>query len=141
VATIVTVTIDRVVFLHKVSDLSVYLKLKGRQLGEATSGTAEERLYGRGNVRSRSAPGILRTLDLMFDHVVRADRETLTNGDNTGWVDTNEFLMLRDPRGRVVYGSFKGKSLQVTEYPAVDLSSITATFAVVTPPPALTVTV
>jgi hypothetical protein len=135
-ATIVTVTWDYFIFLHEAADLSNYLKLAADRLVEGTGGQAEVRLYGRGNARRRSAPGVLHSLEVGFEYVTRAEKEALLE-----WVDADTFLMLRDPRGRVVFGAFDGKSLSVTELQAIDRSTIAGSFNVVSAPPDPTVTV
>jgi hypothetical protein len=127
-ATTATVTLDYV-YLHEVADLTNYLRLSADRLVEGTSGSTENRLYGRGNARRRSAPGVLHSLDISFELVTRAEKEALLE-----WVDADTFLMLRDPRGRVVFGGFDGKSLSVTEYNAVDRSTIAGAFNVVSAP-------
>ena len=127
-ATTATVTLDYV-YLHEVADLSNYLRLSADDLVEGTTGSADVRLYGQGNVRRRSAPGVVHTAQIRFELVTRAEKEQLLE-----WIDADTFLLMRDPRGRVWYGGFASKSLSVTEYAAVDRSVIQGTFEAVTPP-------
>jgi hypothetical protein len=132
-ATLATVILEDVI-LSEVTNPANRLILTAAALGETTTGPADTRLYGRGNSRRRSAPGVLRTVPVTFELVTRAQREQLTNDAGTGWADTDTFLLLRDPRGRRLFGGFAGKAVQIAELAAVDRSTIQIDFAAVTPP-------
>jgi hypothetical protein len=128
------VTLEEV-HLQTVDDLTQHLMLVAERLGEATSGPSATRLYGQGNSRRRSAPGILRIIPVTFELVTRPDREMLMT-----WVEHELFLLMREPRGRVAYGGFASKSMQITELPANLRSTISGDFEQVSPPPGPVIT-
>jgi hypothetical protein len=120
----------RDVHIHQVADPTQVLKLHADKIDVSTTGPADARIYGQGNVRDRSTPGVLETLDCSFDMVMREHREMLEE-----WVKAHLFLFLRDPRGRVRFGKFAHKSIHVSEMSAEGMAMIEGSFQVVTPPP------
>lgn len=126
-ATTVSVTLLSV-FLHDAANLAQYLALDNcMELTEDASGPVDVRLYASGRIRRTTMRGVITNVALMFERCTRAQVDQLRD-----WQDT--FLALRDPRGRVLYGSYDSKRINVSEYGPIDAADVTITFAVVTPP-------
>lgn len=110
-------------WLHTASDLSDYLMLELNGEVEDTSKQAVARRYANGRVRMIASAGTFARLDLRLEQVELPDVATLRS-----WVGTE--LLLREPRGRVMFGFYD--SIRVEEVAAVGLAQVSLTFQEIT---------
>ena len=116
------------VFLHSADDLSDFLALANcSSLEEDSGGPSDVRLYASGRTRRTRMRGVVTTVAMTLERCTRAEVDQLR-----AWQD--HYLLLRDPRGRVLYGAYSAKQLHVTEYAAIDAADVTIRFDAVTPP-------
>lgn len=115
-------------FIHlaRSPDIFLALDVDGETATRQTSG--EVRRLAGGRHRAVVRVGSARPLSLTLEQVDRSDVETLD-----AWVAAGEFLLLRDPRGRVEWGHIF--DLSVDEIPGVDLANVSFTFQPVTHSP------
>lgn len=112
------------VWLHKASDLSLYVRLRARDVQASTRRDVSTRKYAGGRVRSISSPAVEKTYSW---EALLVDRATLDQLEE--WA--GELLFYRDPWGRAGYGF-------ISEVPAQDYiapagrTSVDLTFEVVT---------
>lgn len=123
-----TVTLDYL-YLHRASDPSEFLALDldAETVTKSKSGEVRRLASGRRRAVVRSGSSLSISVELQM--VTRSDREVVE-----AWVAEGALLMLRDPRGRVVWGHAFGvetveSALLVDEGEAADL---TFTFETVT---------
>lgn len=101
------VTLDRL-WLHKADDLDTYLRFFTGPGRDDTRGTAGEvRVYAQGRRRIITRTGSAQALTATLRQVTSAELTTLE-----GW--RGDLLMLRDHRGRLLFGTFF--DMAVTDY-------------------------
>lgn len=88
------------VFLHRVAEPAVFVRLNaGVTVAGSNTVRGEFRTYAAGRVRLVTRPGRSRMVEVAARRVDRPTRETLDD-----WA--GQLLLLRDGRGRKVYGSY-----------------------------------
>jgi hypothetical protein len=112
------------VYLAPVTDLSDTLRINaGAQVSESPDARAEGRRYSAGRVRMVKRVGKDRQVPLSFRRIDRATREQLDEWSGT-------LLLLRDGRGRKLYGFYSTVSFQ--EQPGLAFCDASLTFTRVT---------
>lgn len=112
------------IYLAPVSDLSNVLHLNaGAGLSESSNARAEARAYAAGRIRRVKRVGKDRTLALTARRIDRTTREQLDS-----WA--GELLLLRDGRGRKVYGFYAQP--QFAEQPGLPVCDVSLAFVQVT---------
>lgn len=100
------ITLDRL-YLHRADDLATYLAFYTSGRGDQRSLDGEVRAYANGRNRIITRAGTARSLPVTVRQATDADLDTLEE-----W--RGELLMLRDHRGRLVYGTYF--TLAVADY-------------------------
>lgn len=112
------------VYLAPVADLTTQLHLNaGVELSDAPHSRVEARSYSAGRVRMITRPGQDRSLTVSVRRIDRATREQLE-----AW--TGVLLLLRDGRGRKVYGFYATPAF--AEQPGEPISAASLTFVQIT---------
>ena len=112
------------VYLARVADLSTTLRLNaGVEIASAETVRGGFRNYAGGRVRLITMPGRDRRVTVSARRIDRATREQLT-----AWA--GQLLLLRDGRGRKMYGAFLEPSF--TEQQGLPFCSAALTFVEVT---------
>lgn len=106
-------------WLHDAANLADNVAIRVQQIDEEKSVDGDVRKYAGGRLRSVSSAGTRRTVEVELRLIERADVDTVK-----GWVGRK--LMLRDPRGRKIFGVFH--EVEVEEWPARDRATVTFTF-------------
>lgn len=117
-----TVTLDRV-YLHLASSLATYLTFFTAGRSDQRSVQGGVRRYANGRLRSVVRTGTMQQLPLTLLKVTDANLVTLDSWQGT-------LLLLRDVRGRVLFGSYY--SLNVDDYEDRSGYSVSLTFQQVT---------
>lgn len=86
-------------YLHRADDESIFLALDLAEEVATPQKQGEVRRLASGRRRAVLRPGSDHPVDISLDLVSRADRETLVD-----WIETGTLLILREPRGRVLWG-------------------------------------
>lgn len=119
-----SITLDTL-FLHDATDLSAYVAFDADlvSLSERASHSGEVRTYAGGRQRLITRPGEPRTINVKFEYVSPSEQQALRD-----WIGV--LLLLRDPRGRKVYGVFH--EMDVSERNPIDYTDINFAFQQVT---------
>lgn len=121
-----SVTLDNV-HMHPVDDPDSQITAVLTSERESSNRAGTTRMYAGGRRRSVTRPGLTVDLDIGLQFLARATVNTLRD-----WVENEQLLVLREPRGRVLFGNVFG--LQITEIAGTDegFADVTFTFSKVT---------
>lgn len=117
-----SVDLDRA-WLHRTDDLSVYVSAFSADWNDVETVAGEVRTYAGGRMRIVSRPRRQQTLSVTLRYVPLADIDTLRD-----WA--GDVLMLRDKRGRKLYGTFFTST--VKDLKGVAYADVEFTFSQVT---------
>lgn len=117
-----SVTLDRL-WLHQADDLDTYLRFFTSDRGDERAVPGEVRVYAQGRRRIITRTGSAQTLTATLRQVTSAELDTLED-----W--RGDLLMLRDHRGRLVFGTFF--DMAVTDYTDRSGYDVAITFQQVT---------
>jgi hypothetical protein len=111
------------VWVHDAGDLASFVRLPVRELEAAPTRRVEAREYASGRLRRISRPAHHITVSITARLLSRGMVDRLD-----AW--TGETLMLRDPRGRKLWGFFR--ELGVTEHAWTDRADVAFRFVAIT---------
>jgi hypothetical protein len=86
-------------FLHKGDELETYLTFPSFTIKPTRTKRGAVRMMAGGRRRSVSRPGTWTEVDVSLEWITTAERETVES-----WLE--ELVLLRDPRGRNVWGRY-----------------------------------
>lgn len=109
-----TVTLSDL-WVHDASDLDTFVKVYMGSLTEVSNRAGEVRAYANGVFRAITSGSPARTYSVELPFLSRADLTTLR-----GWVGRP--VMVRDPLGRKVFGTFF--SVEASETPIGDIATV-----------------
>lgn len=110
-------------FLHEAADLSVYRRIRVRDIQEDAQVDTRIRKYASGRLRARTTEGYPRRLNI---ELVNQPREIVNQ--LRAWRGVE--LFLRGPRGRAFHGIIT--ALSFTEYSSLQTADVSFEFAEVT---------